>query len=673
MPILPHRTHSQTANVTDRSHKSLGPESPIAVIGTGPAGLRMVRELRRRLPDCPILLFGDEPLSSHSRSKARLNLADEIDRAEPDNIADLLKDPHILLHRNEPIIRIDRTKRAVFNRYGDVFVYRYLVFATGSQPRIPVIPGIDLTGVFTFRDMTDSHRLFASKTRSRHALVVGGGLLGLECAKALRRFNTRVTVVEKNDHLMFQQLDTQGAEMLRKHVESLGISVIANSSVREILGTYGVQGVELSSGEFIRCDRVVLATGIQPNIDLAKQSGLRTHRGILVDDRLQTSDPSIFAVGECVEHDGRVSDLIAPGYEQAAVAARVMAGDKAAYNGSLSITSLRVVGLSITSIGYVQEHDWSRDDPCYINESAALYRKLVMQGGRLVGVVAVGEWREIPRLRDLLHNKRRIRPWRLRRFRMKGTLWSENRGVNPLKWPQRTRICHCTGISLGQIKTDLKGGITSVSQLRETTGVGSVCGSCQPLLGELVNAYKKKSARRRQPFTITARLLVIALTLSLLTVLVTLPSLLDGIQSVVHWRNSVTPQLSGFGLSALGVVFGMLSVRLRISPLRSLHMSLWRLLQICIFPLVMLALILHVELHSVKVLDLLLLLAFSGLLVSVNLFDLFNALEKRLPSGLVRRSRQLSLRGRAVLMWTVPALLGLHIAKSYHLIGLAWD
>ena len=375
------------------------------------------------MPDSRIDLFGDEPWSPYNRDKLSSYLAGEFSQREMDESLHIPKSPHIHTHFNEAVTHIDRKSRLVHTRYGNVFRYRYLVMATGSRPIVPVIPGVGLQGVYTFRDLNDSHRLFARKARSRNTLVIGGGLLGLEVAKAMRRFNTRVTVVEHNDHLMFRQLDRDAAALLQQRVESLGIKVITKDSIRQILGSLSVQGVELRSGYIMKCDTVILATGIQPNIELAKAVGLNTNRGILVNDRLRTSDPLIYAVGECVEYKGEVYGLVAPGYEQAAVAARAIARKPGRYRGSIAATSLKVVGCPVFSMGDVQERDWQRVDPTYFDTNAGSYRKLVLHRGRLVGVIAVGDWPEIHRLQKLLQQRRRLMPWQLWRFRTSGMLW----------------------------------------------------------------------------------------------------------------------------------------------------------------------------------------------------------------------------------------------------------
>ncbi|MGD8589632.1 MAG: FAD-dependent oxidoreductase [Chromatiales bacterium] len=466
---------------------------PDIVIGAGPVGVRVVLELCRHLPDRHVHLFSREPLSAQKRIKRNSFLTPEVDQAELNQNISLTDKPNVITHFNEAVVGIDREHRSITTRNGSRYHYRYLILATGSKPNVPRIPGIGLSGVYTFRDITDTQQLYASMTRSRHTLVIGGGLLGLEAAKAMRRFNTRVTVIERNAHLLFQQLDRSGAELLKKHMESLGVRIHTNESVRQILGSLTVQGVELRSGKTFKCDTIILAVGVQPNIELAHEAGLATARGILVNDRLQTSDPIIYAVGECVEHRGVISALIAPGYEQAYVVASTIAKRPASYNGSISITSLKVANYPVFSMGDVRESQWEGDDPIFCDQARGIYRRLAIERDHLVGVIAVGEWSEIPRIREMLYRHRRLMPWQIWRFRRTGRLWRDAGTVDPLTWPANAILCNCTAISLARLQRELDNGCRSVEDLAAVTGAGSVCGSCKPLISNLISRAQEKT------------------------------------------------------------------------------------------------------------------------------------------------------------------------------------
>ena len=330
-------------------------------------------------------------------------------------------DPRLTPYYGLRITAIDRAACTVTDSTGGVHAWHRLILATGSRPRVPSIPGVDLAGVYTFRDLADADRLKARTARSRAVTVLGGGILGLETARALRRADTRVRVLDHNDHLMFNQLDSDAGRRLGAFVASLGIEVLTGDAVQQIIGVSRVSGVLLRSGALLDCDTVVIAAGIVPNVNLAREAGLGVGRGVRVDDGMRTNDPRIFAVGECAEHRGIVYGLVAPGLEQATIAAHNVAADlraldatvglatkpsmdlapvdgDARYAGSVSAARLKVVGCAVFSIGDVQESEIPRPSATFRSDADGIYRKLLLQRGRLVGAIAVGPWHETNRL-----------------------------------------------------------------------------------------------------------------------------------------------------------------------------------------------------------------------------------------------------------------------------------
>ena len=634
---------------------------PVIVIGAGPVGVRVVLEICRQLPDYPIRLFSDEPWTPNKRIKRNPFITAEIDHAELNQTIGLTEKNHVITHFNESVVSIDRENRSITTRYGNCYVYRHVILATGSQPNVPRIPGIGLAGVHTFRDMTDTQQLYASITRSRHTVVIGGGVLGLEAAKAMRRFNTRVTVIEHSDHLLFQQLDVQGAEFLRMHMELRGIRIRTNESVRQILGSLTVQGVELRSGETFKCDTIILAVGIQPNIELARDAGLVSRRGIMVNDRLQTSDPLIYAVGECVEHRGVISGLIAPGYEQAYVVARALADRPAMYTGSISVTNLQVAGYPVFSMGDVQESQWEADAPIFVDQTRGIYRKLTIERDRLVGVIALGDWSDIPRLREMVYNKRRLMPWHLWRFRKTGRLWHNEGVVDLLSWPSSATLCNCTGISLARLYRELDNGASSVEDLTAATGAGTVCGTCKPLLVNLIHCSGVDTDGNRHLFA-GASMIV-----ALLTLLFLIPFGLpinQSTQNPLPW-NDAFYQLSGYVLFVFGVILGLLSLRKRIIGFTWGSIKEWRLFHIIFGVMTTALLLFHTGLRLGHELNFLLMISFIGLLLSGSMLGGLYGFERRMPAGWIRRTRRLSQWAHLLLFWPFPLLLGIHIAKTY--------
>jgi nitrite reductase (NADH) large subunit len=269
-------------------------------------------------------------------------------------------------------------------------VFSRLVLATGSTPLRLGVPGADLAGVHTFRDSRDVDLLLTLAARKRRVVVVGGGLLGLEAAYGLAKAGARVTLIHLMDRLMERQLDAPAAELLKSLVERKGIEIVLNANTVRLHGKTRVEGVELSDGRRIDADAVVFSAGIRPNVTLARDAGIAVNRGIVVDDRMQTGTPGIFALGECAEHRGICYGLVEPAYEQARVLARHLAGAAAQYNGSVVATNLKVSGVSVFSAGDFVGAEGS--EAIELSDiSGGTYKKLVISQGCLTGAVLIGE------------------------------------------------------------------------------------------------------------------------------------------------------------------------------------------------------------------------------------------------------------------------------------------
>ena len=411
---------------------------PVVVVGTGPTGIHAVNELLRWNPQCPIVIYGGEPWSPYDRVKLSLLLSGEVHPNQLVNDLQLPDSHYVLQRHNCPIVSIDRHDRFVTDFQGRKQAFSKLILATGSHPHIPSTPGIDKKGIYTFRDLSDAQNLLARQMRSRRVIVLGGGVLGLEVARAMQRANTEVYVIEHSTRLMYNQLDDASAEALRGSVMRMGIKVVINNGVREIYGESHVEGVRLRNGRRINCDTLIIATGVRANIKLALEAGLRVGKGIRVNDLLQTSDPNIYAVGECCEHRDKVYGLVAPGLEQAGIAAHNIAYKKdAIYKGSLPLTRLKVVGLPVFSVGVVNDLERSGVHRSVVFEDPSndVYKKLVFSRRKLVGVIAFGDTRDATLLQQAFETKRSFWPWQIRRFQRTGYLIPEAKLSSVRKLP----------------------------------------------------------------------------------------------------------------------------------------------------------------------------------------------------------------------------------------------
>jgi nitrite reductase (NADH) large subunit len=630
--------------------------------------VRVAQELRRRAPALPVVLYGAERREPYNRVRLSSFLAGELDWDALTRDLALPAEGKLEKRFGCAVTAIDRKAKTVFDEAGGLQPYRHLVLATGSAPYVPQIDGIALDGVYTFRDFEDAQRLFARRVRSRCAVVLGGGLLGLEAARAMRRFNTQVVVVEQEHRLMPQQLDEEGAALLRAHVERLGIRVITGDGVRRLFGRVRVEAAHLRSGRWIECDTLVVSAGIRPKIELALRAGLAVGRGIRVDDEMRTADPDIFAVGECAEHREVVYGLVAPGLEQAAVAASRIAGGEARYLGSALATRLKVLDLPVFSIGRVKDGDKLDLARMHTFRSAngGAYAKLVAERGRVVGALAVGAVPDLGRLQEAAAHGRRVSAWQRWRFARTGSLWPEQHLGGVAAWPDVVAVCNCTGVTRGDLGRALAAGCTSAEALAAATGASTVCGSCRPLLAELAGASPPPAPVRGS--NLLAGTGAIAFFLVFIAVLFAIPYP-DTVQLSwtwdFLWRDSLWKQASGYTMLGLSLAVLALSLRKRIPRLSWGDFALWRVAHALLALLVLGALAVHTGGRLGANLNLLLMLVFLAVVGLGAAAGGVVALEHRLGARGMRLRRAWT-RAHLLVFWPVPVLLGMHVVKSYY-------
>jgi len=365
---------------------------PLVIVGNGMAAMRLVENLTQRaLGRYAIAVIGEEPQLAYNRVLLSSVLAQEVSRADIQlKPADWWSERGVTLLYGYRATAIDPSIRRVRLGNGATLPYSKLVLATGSRPLRLNVPGMDLPGVMTFRDLGDVAAIEAAAARGGKAVVIGGGLLGLEAAYGLAKAGLQVSVLHLMDRLMERQLDARASAMLKIEVERRGISVHLNAETIGMLGASRVRGVELKDGRQLAADLVVVATGIRANADLARTANLTVDRGIVVDDQLRTSRSDIYAIGECIEHRKQCYGLVEPAYEHARVLATHLAGEAASYSGTVMATNLKVSGVNVFSAGdFLGAADTEQivlSDP-----GLSTYKKLVIKDGRLVGAVLFGD------------------------------------------------------------------------------------------------------------------------------------------------------------------------------------------------------------------------------------------------------------------------------------------
>ncbi|MCO6418460.1 nitrite reductase large subunit NirB [Siccirubricoccus sp. KC 17139] len=465
------------------------PRQRLVVVGNGMAGMRVVQNLLRLAPHrYDITVFGAEPHPNYDRIALSSVLAGEKTLEEiVINSRDWYAENGIRLIAGDPVVAIDRMARTVTSASGVVAAYDRLLIAAGSKPLAPPIPGLGLPGTCAFRDIADVETMIAAaRDEGRRAVVIGGGLLGLEAAWGLRRRGMSVALVHLMPTLMERQLDATAGTLLQRDLDRRGIAFFTNGQTEEITGTDRATGVRLADGREVPADLVVVAIGIRPNIDLARQAGLEVNRGIVVDDGLRTEDPNIFAVGECVEHRGQVFGLVAPIWEQAKICAAQLAGDETAiYVTPPLSTRLKITGVDVFSAGALAAADPADEEITFQDVARGVYRKLVLRGGKVAGVVMYGDVTDGPWYFQLLREGTEVGPMRdtLILGRAVATAAQGAPAHDPAAavaaLPDTAEICGCNGVCKGSITAaiaELK--LTTLDAVRAHTKASASCGSC---------------------------------------------------------------------------------------------------------------------------------------------------------------------------------------------------
>ncbi len=660
-----------------RSNIRFSSHAPVVIVGNGPVGIRTVAEILNRDKSIPVVIYGEETHPPYDRVKLSSWLIGDVGLSD---LASRYRRPFgssLDERYGQRVVSIDREKKCITDAGGDSQSYSKLVLATGSHAFIPSIEGSSGDGVFSLRNIDDATRLFARRSRSRHTVVIGGGLLGLEAARGMQPNNTQVTVIDHSDRLMANQLDSRSAEILKQSLESRGLKVLVGAGIQRILANPRVSGVQLRSGEVIDCDTVILATGIRPNIELAKQSGLAFGRGITVDDNLLTSDPSIYAVGECAEHRGQVYGLVAPGFEHASTVANHLSGNPGEYQGSIVASRLKVIGTPVFSVGPVgyTANPLTGDSITYHDEKTGIYRKLLIQRHRLIGAVALGKWDQSLRVQSAIGVSARIYPWQKLRFLRSGDLWTAESASEVASWPDTTIVCQCNNIAKRSITTAISNGSNTVEAIGRACGAGIVCGSCKPQIGELLgrqDAQILPGARVLLGLSVAALLMTVAVLLlpPVKYALSVQPMQQFGLTLNWHWdslwRNGLFKQISGFTILAAVTLATFVSIRKRARRFHSLgNFDGWRVAHLALSVVALIALLLHTGFRLGHGLNFALMSLFVSIIALGIATTLVMLVATRASSSASGSLRRLSLRLHIYLFWPLPLLLGWHILKGY--------
>lgn len=469
----------------------------LVVVGNGMAGMRTVEELLKIAPDLyDITVFGDEPYPNYNRIMLSPVLANEqtIDDIIL-NTREWYAENNIRLYTNARINKIDRKNRVVYAEDGTSTEYDRLLLATGSKPFMLPIPGAELEGVIGYRDIKDTNDMIEAAKTYKHAVVIGGGLLGLEAANGLKIQGMDVTVVHKNDWLLERQLDKTAGGMLQKSLEAKGLKFLLEKDTEQLIGSaedkkHGrVTAVRFKDGQEIPADLVVMAVGIRPNYALAESAGIYCNRGIVVNDTMQTFDPRIYAVGECVAHRGISYGLVAPLFEMAKVCATHLANfGIGRYVGSVTSTKLKVTGIDLFSAGDFMGGE-NTEEIVLHDAVGGVYKKLIIQDDKIIGSVLYGDTTDGAWYFQMLRDKKPIHEIR------DHLMWGQDSLGNTGHQGQdkasamtdEMEVCGCNGVCKGTIVKSIKEkGLFTIDDVKKQTKAGSSCGSCVGLVEQIL-------------------------------------------------------------------------------------------------------------------------------------------------------------------------------------------
>lgn len=642
----------------------------VVVIGHGMVGHRFCERLLEFDEEArfSITVFGEESRPAYDR----VHLGDHLGGRALDAL--LLADVEqrgVVLKMGERVVGIDRARKCVVSATGEETPYDVLVLATGARPQVPALEGSVGSNVLLYRTLEDVERIAERTRRTRKkrgkVIVVGGGLLGLELAEDLRRTGCAVRVLESASHLMARQLDVPAAHLLAQQLESEGIAVETGARIRAIVSHAAGARIELERGSALECEFVVLATGVRPSDELAREAGLvcGPRGGVEVDAFLRSSDPSIFAIGDCASFRGAAYGLVAPGYAMAETLALGLLGKGEAFRGIVPATRLKLAAVEVNAIG-----EGLADGPAYRGLTFAdgsRYRRVVLKEGRLVGAIAVGGWAAFARLAARVSDGMRIGERDVKRFLTTGELFGETLPLSIRDWPADAPVCMCTGVTCGVLRKAHGDGCQTADALRARTGASSVCGSCRPLLEELTGEITPTGAalHRRSLVGVGA---VVALLVALLALgspftigaSFAQPTLGDAIV-----RSETLKQITGYGSLAAALLSMLLSLRSRVSWFRFGSYAGFRLLHVGLGTLALAGIVAHTGLRLGANLDRALMISFVSLALFGGMLSVLTGLEDRVDPAWSGRMRTALRFLHLSLVWPLPVLVLFHVLKFY--------
>lgn len=449
-------------------------QEKIVVVGAGAAAYRFINTYRDFNKEDEIHVFSLEEHPFYNRVLLPEYLTghltwEQLEKIKDGEIAKL----GVNVHKSLGVASVDRENKTITDTSGAVHSYDRLLLGTGSSPFKPPNYPKDMEGVFTMRSRGDADRLRDYLNGEGHVVIVGGGLLGLELAASLKEANFEITIIQRSPRLMERQLDIQASELLQEDVSERGIDMYFNNEVQTVYGRGKIESIMLKSGKTIPCDAIVYAIGTKPNIGLARESGIKCNRGVVVNEYLQTSDSNVFAMGEIAEFKQNLCGITAAAEEQADIAARFITGNKSEiYKGSVPMNILKFEDLNLCSIGQIEANpgDDGVEEVIFLDKRQRYYKKCVVRNDRLIGAILIGDKNEFAEFKMLIENRTELSEKRVELLRSGG---ESKQMIGEL-------VCSCNNVGAGNIQQAIDGGCTDFKKLCQQTGAGLGCGSCKP-------------------------------------------------------------------------------------------------------------------------------------------------------------------------------------------------
>ena len=631
----------------------------LVIVGFGMVGFKLVERLAALglLERFHVTLVGEERYPAYDR----IHLTEWLDHGDFERLAlgrpGWNETPAVRTLTGDRATSIDRENRTVHTAGGRKIPYDRLVLATGASAYRPPIEGANLDGVFVYRTLDDLKQISVRSRTVRSAVVVGGGLLGIETAEALRQRGLDVTLLESGPCLMKRQLDPETASHLERTLAGRGIATVTDARAQRIDRRARRLALTFSDGEQpLVSEMIVFAAGVRPRDELARQAGLAVvlqGGGIVVDDRLRTTDPAIHAIGDCASHGGVSYGLAPPGYRMSETLAEILAGRRKRFDGYAPAVRLRLGGIDVWALGKPDERgvrvNWSGD---------GVHRRVTIRATRIRAAAAIGPWHEIGYAHDMIRRQRRAGPQILHRFIHTGSFTGISKAVPVSGWPASSIVCNCLEVTRGALGTACEESRASVEALADRTGASTICGSCRPLLSELVgDAAAVDSSTQWKEWGVAAAAVTLALIIAGGEPIPPATSVQDGNIFDTIYRNTRWRQFSGFGLlGCIAIGAAAYSLRKRWRRLKWGSIDWWRLGHAAIAVLALIALIAHTGLRLGSGLNAALMIAFLATTV----------LGGAAAAGFGREHARTTFWLHVLAAWPLPALLLFHILASYY-------